>query len=42
MINPEILDEPPLWRGKRPLSDEEAENKDFPYPREPQWELLND
>ncbi len=34
----QVLDAPPLWKGKRPLSDEEAARTDFPYPREPQWE----
>ncbi len=33
-----VLDEPPLWRGQRPMSLEEAAETDFPYPREPQWE----
>lgn len=30
-----VLDEPPLFRGKRPLSMEEAAQTDFPYPPEP-------
>ncbi len=31
-----ILDEPPLFRGKRPLSMAEAAETDFPFPSEPQ------
>ena len=33
-----VLDEPPLFRGKKPMSLEECAKIDCPLPPEPQWE----